>query len=295
MSVEKKQRLRRRNGLHKRVRRNVISNSRSYDHLFDQVGDIRIHSHSLDPLSGNRVYHLVNCSYGDFLPINEIPQNSYYNGPRPSYGGAQIWWSDKDYKDSTGNNYGCGVIASTNLMVYLAQHFDRYSSLVERRQNSFSVYMDVADELWDDIRPYSGFEDFEYHIGRDPYTKAYPFGFGVTVTKLVKGIQAYAGRRGVSLEFSKIKAVSASDRQGANFIKKHLAENMPVLLLSLNNGIDRYEYHWVMITELVENQPNDADQITISTWGEMRSRVDFDELWNYGVFMENQYMLSVKV
>lgn len=257
---------------------------------------------TVEKLVGGFYYHLSDHEYGDFIPVVTIPKLPYYSGKEPSYGGAQVWWSNQSYKDSSGNKYGCGVMAATNLIIYLGKHFMAYKALVKPElvggdngdgYISHKNYMKLADELWRDLSPYCGLNKLIYHSGRDPYTAAYPFGFGVTVSKMTEGLKRYALRRGIDLSFSKIKARYATDQQGVDYIKNNLRRNNPVLLLSLRNGVDQFEFHWVMITELYENQSDSLDQISIATWGDKRSKIDFNLLWNYGFFMENQYMISV--
>ncbi len=156
--------------------------------------------------------------------------------------------------------------------------------------------MEVATELWHYLKPYSGFEFPKYYEGRNPYSKAYKLGAGgVSVPKLRNGLDTYAMKRGIKFEYERIKAISSSDGQAANFIKASLCRNMPVLLLSLKNGIDKFQFHWVMITEIVcQKPPHKEDEVTISTWGgDRRTRIDFDELWNCGGLLENQYLIAI--
>lgn len=286
-----KNRQRKKSSKASRLRRGSRNNNQKFNQLDDSVlswsgGFIKTHD--------SEIYSLEDWDYGRFLPII-TEKNDHYHGPNPSYGGAQMWWSGKDILHTTGNGYGCGVIAATNLVIYLAQHFKQYSGLLEApyRPLKREGYMMVADELWEDIKPYCGFKDFTYHIARDPYSEAYKFGFGVTVPKLIEGIKAYASRRSISIDFMTIKALKASDQQGVNFIKLGLLRNYPVLLLSLNNGVKQFEFHWVLITALSEDKVKGRTEITLSTWGRMKSHIDFKTLWRYNVFLENQYMVAI--
>lgn len=240
-------------------------------------------------------HRLEDWKEGKFIPVTEIPDYKFYSGPIPSYGGAQIWWSTNGYESSTGNYCGCGVIAATNLVIYLASHFDQYRNLYSGDLNkiTYNDYMKTANEMWHTIKPYSGFAI--PFTGRDPYSKSIFGAFGVLLGKMKRGVKKYAINHGIDLDVLSRKADSSDDGQAANFIKEQLDKNNPVLLLSLTNGIKKYELHWVMITEMTISPDHKNDYVCISTWGQARKKVDFDELWNYGGFWENQYLVSVKM
>ncbi len=85
---------------------------------------------TVDEVSGLPKYCLSASEYGEFLPIMNIDDAPFYNGKEPSYGGAQVWWSSGDYEDSTGNNYGCGVIAAANLVFLFGNTFSKVQAIV---------------------------------------------------------------------------------------------------------------------------------------------------------------------
>lgn len=246
----------------------------------------------LNSLQERERYSLDDWDYGSFIPVTDIPYIRTYKGLKPSYGGAQEWWSTDDYM-STGEECGCGVIAATNLVIYLATHFSEYQALFDCSTDeiTYESYMKVANEMWHEIKPYSGFA-FPFE-GRNPYKEDAIQPFGVTVGKLIRGVKSYARKRKIKLELQSIKAFDSCDAKAASYIKCCMEKNNPVLLLSLNNGIGKYEMHWVMITDMLNSLNHKEDEVTISTWGQQRKGIDFDELWNFGLFLDVQFLVSV--
>lgn len=245
--------------------------------------------------SGRSIYQLTSYDQGDYVPVIDIESAIYYHEKDPSYGGAQVWWSTRT-KKSTGDSYGCGVIAAANLVIYLASHFSQYRGLVDAEGLSPTLadYMRIADELWGHIKPYSGFSlQHIYEQGRNPYLEKLPGGCGVSVGKLKRGLSSFGDVRGIQLEFTSMNAFRKNKEEAVNFIKANLLKNQPVMLLSLKNGLKKYEFHWVTITELLENEEGVRHQVSLSTWGSMKKRIDFDKLWKVGFFLENQYLVAL--
>jgi len=213
-----------------------------------------------------------------YISITHAPDQVFY-------GGNQQWWGT----GTVGEHYGCGVIAATNYILYLAKH--KYIRINNEAPNletlTIKKYIKLANILWTYIRPSTGI------IKKD--TKPNKFlknkkGHGVTVNILIKGMKKYMKAQGFYCNFSVMKSRKVPDLDKAfTFIEESLLRGLPVMALSVKNKGKVYEWHWVTITGFKKE-----GAVFISTWGSKEVIKDLTNYWGGKSLLDRQYLVSMR-
>ena len=150
------------------------------------------------------------------------------------FGGDQGWWSDskpeEDKDDMSSPAYrmkelGCGVIAMTDLELYLTQQHDGYSA----PSNSIEYNHDTGLIKKNDYMHYAEFNIDHYRLGDDPIHHL----FGVTPYRMEQEMEKYLS----SNKHSYMKVTWAPSGGGkddekieiANKIEKMISRDLPVV------------------------------------------------------------------
>lgn len=194
--------------------------------------------------------------------------------------GHQVWWN----ADSIGNQFGCGVIAGLDGLLY--------RNIVGQPEISRSAYMALATEFWQVMQPNTG-----VHFRAPSITYTGKIGIGVrSAWKFKRGVTAFAKTYGYSPEYNELSnGLPWSDGtkntfKAIAFIEASIEKNRPVHLLSWKDSIDVYSFHWITITGI--EKINGRTAITLVTWGQERIIADFEAFWQRRELMDYKVMLT---
>lgn len=199
------------------------------------------------------------------------------DGNRVYYGGDQSWFVKKVDRECC-----CGTVAAANVMAYLAK---THSSLR-------NLYQYNIDEITQ--------EDFIKHMNDlYPFVKPakLPFinaGAGVPFMKWYgNGVENYAKSRGVNLTANWVTNIKGF-KSVVKYIKEGLLRECPVAFVNwLNPKLKKvlwespvnkkqiyqdFQFHWVTITALWENNGNGEVLLEVSSWGG-RATICFNDIW----------------
>lgn len=166
-----------------------------------------------------------------------------YDGKIPYYGGTQKWFKC-DYLKKV----GCSIVAAANITAYYALTIKNKNiyNYEDMSKNNFINHMEsMAKYIY--LDPYNGLTSINY--------------FNDKVTEFFKD-------KGIGI---KSHSITTKDdfKDMKYFLKTALTNNKPVALLMLkNNMLKEFDWHWMTITRLFENE--DKTYVDFSTWGERR-------------------------
>lgn len=192
-----------------------------------------------------------------FLPIQ-------YGG-KTYYGGNQGWF----YSEGS-QNTGCGPVAASNQMCYMALSDSKYKSLYPYLSLSHTGFLDLMYRMQKAIDP-SIVGEF-------------------SLSSYQSDVKNYAKDNGVSLTSVSMSATQYKSRC-ASFIKAGLTKNKPVASLNLRTQYNvnvqgslddqpytrNFGWHWVTITKYYQGS-DDNRWIAISSWGQ-RFSLNWDAYW----------------
>lgn len=213
----------------------------------------------------------------DFLPINA--------SDGITYGGDQEWWNNED-KDIS--NYGCALIAGTNVLLHWLRTSERGNKYLESRQNLLNkivdqkVFMSFAAEVNEKIGVFHN--------------------FGTVGPQISFGLRQFSKKNNLHLDSDWIGRVflKNSIKQLQSKIKKKLEKGIPTIIslgaplgeyLGLNGAEVKYEdkvkmyiskssfveyektdipfyNHYVTVTGLVIDKQSNTCKLITSSWGE---------------------------
>jgi hypothetical protein len=166
-----------------------------------------------------------------------------FDGDKHYYGGNQEWFKEEVFK-----RVGCSTVAAANIVAYLSL-----------RNGNKTLYG------YNDMNKSNFIKHMEL-IGRYVYPDE-TLGIISSLYFMDKVID-FAEDRGVKLKSNWITTEQDFDKI-KDFIKEALRKDNPVALLMLKNKVlKEYDWHWMTITRLFENQ--DRTYLSVSTWGGKR-------------------------
>ncbi|NMB09788.1 MAG: hypothetical protein GX982_03745 [Tissierellia bacterium] len=160
-----------------------------------------------------------------------------------NYGGSQEWFlefGDSKYL----RDKGCGIIAATNTISYMANTKDKYKLFTDYNK-SIKSYLNLAFEL-------------------QQYIKATPLGV-FTIWQMNRGIKKFSKTKGIRLLPMK-NIWKWTVENSYQYIKSGLIYGSPVLMLTWNSKIKSLANHWVSITG-IKKYENGEIYIKVSNRG----------------------------
>ena len=192
-------------------------------------------------------------NYDEFIRI--------FDGNRAYYGGNQEWFKDKKNK-----KYGCAAVVASNITSYLSKN-ETMKNLYLYSDFSIHSFTKHMEEIVKYLKPVD-------KIGI------------LKVEEFINGVEMFSKSRGVTLIGKKI-LLENGYYNFCDFIKEGLKNDNPIGMLILRNDfIKEFEYHWVTITKIYENEFD--VYISISSWGEKRL-LKLKEIYNYSSYVALVY------
>jgi hypothetical protein len=194
-----------------------------------------------------------------FLPIIKVTDNDV----NIYYGGNQEWLSEETQQDR-----GCGVVASANILAYMAMKDPELSTLYGYNSLSKKNYTNFMGNV----------NDYVYAIST-----------GVGAYDFVKDTKSYAKDKGIKLSYEEINMNSGFGNV-VDFITEAIQNDHPVAFLDYFDTINYtetdsttgdYYAHWVVITGILENRTTGDVTLEISSWGE-KLIVNLNEVYEDG-------------
>ncbi|MDS0524638.1 hypothetical protein NNC19_03035 [Clostridium sp. SHJSY1] len=164
------------------------------------------------------------------------------DGSKHYYGGDQGWFKEEVFK-----RVGCSTVAAANIAAYLSL----------RDTNILYSYTDMNKD---------NFLKHMESLGKYVYPDE-TLGIISSLYFMDKFVD-FARNRGIELKSNWITTEEDFDKI-KDFLKCALRNDNPVALLMLKNRIlKEFDWHWMTITRLFENE--NKTYLTVSTWGERR-------------------------
>lgn len=219
-----------------------------YSFVSESNNDVSCINQSTEALTRTAIldYRLEKEAEGQFVPV---PFNGSY-----SYGGDQAW-----YLSSAGNNAGCGPVAASNIMYYMADSDSKYEKLFPYNSLAYANFLDLMEEMFDRMNPLPAGEWIIGHFANDVWTYAFYNNYN-------------------SLNY--ITTICNNNLNACKTtIMNGLSGDHPVACLNANTTPlmiqeHYFDYHWVTITKYYQGA-YDQRWIAVSSWGE-RFSFDFD-------------------
>lgn len=222
-----------------------------------------------------------------------------YDGTTISFGGSQMWFyddtsteePDKNARDYIIQNFGCGLITSSDVLLYLAKQDSRYATA--RTDKVLQDENGVID--------YQSYVDYIY--GMDKSYERVINNFGMLLSSMHAGMGAYnmCNRLGLNITWShsKIKmlsrmkemlendipvplCISSNDRGGEGGV--YFYDWLPTENEPYHFATKRYPYavegHFVTVTGLMVDNVKNQTILEISSWGR-KYYVNYDEFIKY--------------
>lgn len=203
----------------------------------------------------------------DFLPI-------YNEDGTLDYGGDQNW-----FNSAIGKNGGCGTVAASNLLAYMAISNSKYKKLYNYPDLSKKNFIAHMNKVYNYVTPYS---IFGVSLGVWP------------LSKFENGVTNYA--KDHEIELKGIHKNGAFNKNNtSDYIRTALDNNLPVaMLIAINSKLrnievtlpngnnwiqNSFERHWVTITEIKTDNIAQKTTLKVSTWGGY-SYLDLDDYIN---------------
>lgn len=198
------------------------------------------------------------------------------------YGGDQAWFAD-----TVGQYGGCGTVAAADITAYLAFHHPELETLYwKKRELSRQEFLHHMEALYRYVRPWkvpfvSKMRPPRRYVDRAGREWCFGWTFGVwPMGRLVRGVERFAGARGVYLKGRVTRSFRSLDRL-TGFLAESLERDCPVAMLigrkpryggELVTRPDgscwrqrSFGLHWVVVTELEKR--GDRIMVRVSTWG----------------------------
>lgn len=166
-------------------------------------------------------------NYNEFVKIDNV-----------YYGGNQTWLSLENHISIFQSDRSCGVIAATNTFLYMIR--DNKSINISKKS-----FLEQALDIYKYITPRF---------------------YGIpTISTMARGLKGYY--RSINLEIKTSQLINPSKTlETIQFIKKALANNSPILMITWNTKIPNLKNHWVTITGYYRTTLGEHFVVT-SNWG----------------------------
>jgi len=199
-------------------------------------------------------------------------------------GGNQHWFDSAKDGFSLAVSAGCGTVAASNLIAYLAfANPERYSNLVSFTKGNISKedYTKYMEIIYKYVHPLA----MPFTGGKKP--------LGIfSARALAKGIERYAKDKGCHITTDKL--ANHSFNESVDFIKNNLKNNTPVgLLIWFNSNEKPYETHWMTIIGLIESSESRNVKVKVSTWGKIET-LNLFSLYDSPNLLQNFSLVSIK-
>lgn len=179
------------------------------------------------------------------------------------HGGNQQWYDSSKFAYKYGQLGGCGSVVMADMITYLSIENPReYSCLIPFKSVAVDKreYLLFMENIYRFCKPLPNPISF--------LIKGMKKTLGVPFPGMMKaGIKRYALKaEGIKLRTRTLS--NASFSRSVSFIRESLRNNCPVgMVIWGNKKMKSYEYHWMTITKLIENDSAGETLVTVATWG----------------------------
>lgn len=179
------------------------------------------------------------------------------------HGGNQQWYDSSRLAYKHGQLGGCGSVTMADMITYLAlENPIQYSCLVPFNSNRVEKleYILFMENIYKFCKPLPN--PISYLVRGMTKTLGVPFPIMIK-----SSIKRYASKVG-GLKLRTKTLSNASLSKSVAFIQTALSNNCPVgMVIWGNKNMKTYEYHWMTITKLVEDEKLGKTLVTVATWG----------------------------
>lgn len=247
----------------------------------------------------------------DYIRVNYAGNEKWknYDGTTVSFGGSQMWFyddtrteePDKSAKDYIVQNFGCGLIAASDVLLYLAQKDEKYAT--DRTKQVLQDENGVFD--------YESYVNYIYGMYQG-YFRVIP-NYGTNAPLFATGMGAYnmCNQLGLKIQWchSKVKLLSRMKEMLENDIPcplsityndlkgqggVHFYDMLPTetepYRLAVKNYKPTVSGHYVVVTGLLEDRVKNQTILEISSWGR-KYYVNYEELLEH-IEKYSDFMLS---